>query len=187
MRRDRRQPDRPASQSHDATAGLIGNTLVALGRQPERARAGRRRSGPAAGGLLEVLRHDPPVQNTRRFLARDGVVAGRDAGRGCGAGRPRGGQPRSGGQSRAPSASIPLRKERRIFTFGAGVHACPGDALAVAIARAGVERLILAGLDLEHFAANVTYRPSANARIPGGRRMKRNDILGHPDTEVEHR
>ena len=33
---------------------------------------------------------------------------------------------------------------------------------------AGVERLLLTGLDLERFAAAVTYRPSVNARIPGG-------------------
>jgi cytochrome P450 len=65
-----------------------------------------------------------------------------------------------------PGRFDPFRQEPRSFTFGAGAHACPGQALAVTIARAGVERLILAGLDLERFAAAVTYRPSANVRIP---------------------
>jgi cytochrome P450 len=53
-----------------------------------------------------------------------------------------------------------------IFTFGAGPHACPGETLAVTIAQAGIEALLRAGVDLEGLAENVTYRPSANCRIP---------------------
>ena len=57
------------SQAYEATAGLIGNTLVALGRHGDL----RERAGAEAGFLpaviREVVRHDPPVQNTRRFLA----------------------------------------------------------------------------------------------------------------------
>ena len=34
------------------------------------------------------------------------------------------------------------------------------------IAQAGIETLLHAGLDLERLATSVTYRPSANARIP---------------------
>jgi cytochrome P450 len=155
-------------QSHDATAGLIGNTLVALGRDRELRERVAADPGLLPAVLLEVLRHDPPVQNTRRFLARDGVVAGQEMREGdavlvllAAANRDPEANPR-------PERFDPCRQERRIFTFGAGVHACPGDALAVAIARAGVERLLLAGLDPERFAAGVAYRPSANARIPGG-------------------
>ena len=155
-------------QSHDATAGLIGNTLVALGRH----RGTRERLAadpdllPAV--LLEVLRHDPPVQNTRRFVARDGIVAGQEMREGDAVLVLLAAANRDPAVHPAPERFDPFREERRIFTFGAGVHACPGDTLAVAIARAGVERLLLAGLDLERFAAGVTYRPSANARIPGG-------------------
>lgn len=59
-----------------------------------------------------------------------------------------------------------FRRDRRIFTFGAGIHACPGDRFAIAIARAGAEALLRAGLDPERFAATRTYRPLANVRVP---------------------
>lgn len=153
-------------QAHDATAGLIGNTLVALGRHPEvRARvAADPDLLPAV--LREVLRYDPPVQNTRRFVARDGIVAGQEMREGdavlvllAAANRDPAVQPHS-------ECFDPFRPEPRSFTFGAGAHACPGQALALAIACAGVERLILTGLDLQRFAATVTYRPSANVRVP---------------------
>lgn len=42
----------------------------------------------------------------------------------------------------------------------------PGEALAITIAQAGIEALLQAGIDLERLAENVTYRPSANTRIP---------------------
>jgi cytochrome P450 len=156
-------------QSHDATAGLIGNTLVALGRNPGTRERLAADPDLLPAVLLEVLRHDPPVQNTRRFVARDGDVAGQEMREGDAVLVLLAAANRDPAANPAPERFDPFRKERRTFTFGAGVHACPGDALAVTIARAGVERLLLAGLDPERFAAAVTYRPSANARIPAGK------------------
>jgi len=155
-------------QSHDATAGLIGNTLVALGRHPGTRERVAADPDLLPAVLLEVLRHDPPVQNTRRFVARDGIVAGQAMKEGDAVLVLLAAANRDPAVNPNPERFDPFRQERRIFTFGAGVHACPGDALAVAIARAGVERLLLDGLDPERFAAAVTYRPSANARIPAG-------------------
>ncbi|HEV8584515.1 MAG TPA: cytochrome P450 [Methylomirabilota bacterium] len=146
-------------QAHDATAGLIGNTLVALGRHPE-ARA------DLGASVAEVVRFDPPVQNTRRFLAADGVVAG---------------QPMKAGDTilvvlaaanhdpaanASPERFDPRRRERTAFTFGRGPHACPGEAIATAIATAGVEALLAAGVDPASLTRDVRYRPSANVRIP---------------------
>ncbi len=116
--------------------------------------------------LLEVLHYDPPVQNTRRFVARDGVVAGRRMREGDAVLVVLAAANRDPAANADPERFDPFRKDRRIFTFGAGVHACPGEALALTIARAGVERLIRTGFDLERFAATITYRPSANVRIP---------------------
>ena len=59
-----------------------------------------------------------------------------------------------------------FRKQRRIFSFGVGAHACPGEALATTIAKAGVERLIASGVAFGRLAETVNYRASANARIP---------------------
>src|SRR5205823_10079544 len=58
------------TQSYEATAGLIGLTLVALARRPEL----RARDFEAV--VREVARHDAPVQNTRRFVARAVTIAG---------------------------------------------------------------------------------------------------------------
>src|SRR5262249_27519279 len=64
------------TQAYEATAGLIGNTLLALARRPERRERARAEPGLLPQVVYEVLRHDPPVHNTRRFLAAAGVIAG---------------------------------------------------------------------------------------------------------------
>jgi cytochrome P450 len=114
--------------------------------------------------VREVLRYDSPVQNTRRFVAEDCVIAG---------------QPVRAGEAilvllaaanRDPAANPHpdrfdlARSERRLFTFGLGAHACPGEQLASAIAVAGVQHLLASGLDPR--GLRWSYRPSANARIP---------------------
>jgi cytochrome P450 len=153
-------------QAHDATAGLIGNTLLALASH----RGLRRRLGAHPGELAaviqEVLLFDPPVQNTRRFLARAGLVAGRQMRQGdvilvalAAANRDPAANP-------SPDRFDVARKDRRIFTLGAGAHACPGGALAAAIAAAGVGEALRRGVDLEALAEEVSYYPSANVRIP---------------------
>ena len=64
------------SQACEATAGLIGNTLLALGRYPDvLARVTTDRAFLVAV-VREVVRHDAPVQNTRRFVAESGTIAG---------------------------------------------------------------------------------------------------------------
>ncbi|HEY8293257.1 MAG TPA: cytochrome P450 [Thermomicrobiales bacterium] len=152
-------------QAYDATAGLIGNVLLALASHPDvHARL------VADRGLLpqmieEVLRYDPPVQNTRRFVADDGEIAGQAMHEGeeilvilAAAGRDPSANPR-------PERFDIFREDPRISTFGAGVHTCPGASLATTIARAGIAQLLASGADPERLAKPVTYRPSQNVRI----------------------
>jgi cytochrome P450 len=154
------------SQSYEATAGLIGNTLVALGRHEDvRRRAGAER-GFLAAVVREVVRHDPPVQNTRRFVAEAGTVGDQAM---------QAGDPvlvvlaaanRDPIENPDPARFDPLRRERLAFTFGFGAHACPGEMLATLITTTGVAELLAAGVEPERLAESVTYRPSANMRIP---------------------
>lgn len=130
-------------QAYDSTAGLIGNTLLALAANPE---------ADLHQTLMSVLRYDPPVQNTRRFVAEDGVVAGRSL--------------KAGDVVLAVLAAANRDSTGELFSFGLGPHACPGETLAITIAQAGIEALLLAGVDLKGLAEDVTYRPSANCRIP---------------------
>jgi cytochrome P450 len=153
-------------QAYDATAGLIGNTLLALGRDGglrERAAAD---AGLLAEVVLETLRHDPPVQNTRRFVARDGVVAGAAMRENDAILVVLAAANRDPAANPDPDRFDPFRPDRRIFTFGAGGHACPGERLATTIAQAGVEALLRIGIDTERFAGALAYRPATNLRVP---------------------
>ena len=151
------------SQAYEATAGLIGNTLVTLGRLRGGTSADR---GDLETFVREVVRFDPPVHNTRRFVARDVTVAGQSMKTGdvvlvilAAANR----DPRANPD---PSRFDPLRSPRQAFTFGSGPHACPGEAIATTIATAGVRALLTGGVEPERLAARVSYRPSANTRVP---------------------
>lgn len=154
------------TQAHDATAGLIGATLVALARHP--GLVARLAAEPALLGAVveEAARHDSPVQNTRRWLAEPATVAGVALQAGecvivllAAANRDPAANP-------APYRFDPDRAERRLFTFGVGGHACPGKALAITIATAAVERLLADGLDPRRLDPAPAYVPSANSRIP---------------------
>lgn len=133
------------SQTHEATAGLIGNCIVALLRDPALQEPQR-----AQALVHEVARHDPPVQNTRRFVARPTNVAG---------------------VALAPGDVILLllaaaghdeQSHSQTAAFGHGRHACPGQAIALTIAASAINHLLAAPLP----AMSWTYAPSANARLP---------------------
>jgi cytochrome P450 len=159
-------------QSHDATAGLIGNALVALAGHPETRERAASDPGLLHQVLLETLRFDPPVQNTRRFVARDGALAGQAVKEGDVILAVLAAANRDPALNPDPGRFAPFRQDRRMFTFGHGAHACPGETLALAIARTGIEELLRAGLDPEGFAATRSYRPSGNARIPFGKESR---------------
>jgi cytochrome P450 len=153
-------------QPYEATAGLIGNTLLTLARRPElRAQV---EADPSLLGevVSEVLRYDSPVHNTRRFVVRDGIAAGRWMKAGdiilvvlAAANRDPLANP-------DPDRFDIYRKNRKTFSFGAGAHACPGEALAHTIATTGIKRLIESGFAFESLSTEPPYRESANVRIP---------------------
>lgn len=168
-------PDRPnvvanaigfLSQPYEATAGLIGNALVALSREPglrERVRTEPARLPDLVG---EVLRHDPPVQNTRRFVDRGGVVAGVAVQEGDAILVVLAAANRDPALHAEPDAFRLDRPDRRLLTFGSGPHACPGDRLAAAIACGAVEALLEADVPLEGLGDARRYLPLVNVRIP---------------------
>jgi cytochrome P450 len=115
--------------------------------------------------IEEVLRYDPPGQNTRRFLAQNGCVAGQAMQEGDGILVVLAAANRDPALNPNPERFDIFRKNRHMFTFGAGPHSCPGETLAALIAQAGVEQLMVSGADLEHLAATVVYRPSVAVRM----------------------
>lgn len=154
------------SQTFEATAGLLGNTLVCLQRVPALRTSVQRAPACLAQIVSEVVRFDPSIQNTRRFLAADATI---------------GGQPMKSGDAlllvlacanrdpavnAAPDVFDADRTERKVYTFGLGVHQCPGQLLAESIATAAVRVLLERALAFDAITAPIAYRPSANARIP---------------------
>jgi cytochrome P450 len=153
-------------QGYEAGAGLLGNTLLALGARPALLTALRRAGAGLEAVLLEVLRHDAPVHNTRRFVDEAAVVAGAPMEAGDAVLVVLASANRDAEANPSPDAFRPARKQRRLFGHGSGVHACPGASLSLTIARAGVACLLALDVPLATLARAVSYRPSYNVRIP---------------------
>lgn len=136
-------------QSCEAGAGLLGNALVMAGRRGVSEPLTRE----AARALIDdVVRHDPPLHNTRRFMAGSAEIAG---------------QRIAAGQTvllvLAAAAQIEPQAD---WTFGAQRHACPGSTLARRHAADALLHLLRAGTDPAALAARFSYRPLPNARVP---------------------
>ena len=148
------------SQTYDATAGLIGNVILALMQNPSL----RRDTLPLGDLIAEVQRFDPSVQNTRRFVAAPCEIEGVSLDPGdvllvllASANR----DPQLNDD---PDTFTVKRPDRRSFTFGAGPHQCPGQALALSIAIASVRQILAVNPVLDHLEWR--YRPSLNGRVP---------------------
>lgn len=146
------------SQTFEATAGLLGNGLIACWREGGAPAA---TLAALAALVAETARFDPAIQNTRRFVARATRVAGTDLAAGDAVLLCLAAASRDPVFNAEPERFMLARQTRRLFGFGHGPHACPGQALAQRIATAGLREL--ARLPARDWG----YRPSVNARIPG--------------------
>jgi len=154
------------SQTCDATAGLLGNSLIAWVREPSLRQAPRTRDGLQAI-VEETARHDPSVHNTRRFAAEPITIAGTPLAAGDAVLLVLAAANRDPAFNPDPDGFKLIRERRRMLGFGHGMHACPGQALACTLAAAGLDALLQRQPDLGAVRARGwSYRPSANARIP---------------------
>ncbi|MGJ7493044.1 cytochrome P450 [Variovorax sp. ZT4R33] len=155
------------SQACDGTAGLVGLGLLALARAP--GLAAQLRADPAAFApfVAEVARHDPPIQNTRRYVATAGALHGAVLAPGDGVLLLLGAAQRDATLDPAPDDFRLARSERHLLGFGHGAHACPGRAAALAIAASALHHLIDRGLEPATLAnGGWGFHASVNARIP---------------------
>lgn len=153
-------------QSYEATAGLIGNGLIALARHPELAARARHDPEFLDPILREVLRHDPPIQNTRRFLAGDVSLFGAEMKAGETVLLLLAAANRDAAVNPDPETFDPNRENAALFTFSAGAHRCPGSEMAIVLARGAVQQVLTSRIDLAALTKGVGYRPSMNARVP---------------------
>lgn len=144
--------------AYEAAAGLIGNSLLALLREPE-----EERSGPQDMDALvcAVSRFDPPVQNTRRMVTRDCEI---------------GGVQLKAGQKILLLLAAASRDVRGGCAYGLGFGAedCTHHALACALASGALQGMLSAmrdqwqGPPLQAWLQTLrwTYRSSSSLRIP---------------------
>lgn len=154
------------SQTYEATAGLVGNSLVALMTQPGARRALDVSPDQISQWVQETARHDPPVQNTRRFAAQDMQLCGVPLKAGDAVLLLLAAANRDPAANDRPQHVLLHRPLRRAFGFGRGRHACPGQDLAQGIATGAFQALLQQGPALSAADMAWTYRPSANARLP---------------------
>lgn len=140
------------TQTHDACAGLVANSVRRIARN--------RSATPAPVDLAvaikavgDVIRSDPPVQNTRRFLHAPAVICDRTL--------------EKGDVILVVLASAPSgpAADSVAWTFGLGAHACPGRSPASTVAAIGVQAILDSGVDLSSLASGTAYHPLSNARI----------------------
>jgi cytochrome P450 len=159
------------TQAHEATAGLIGNTLLALAREEEAAArlaatANRLDRAALEPFVTEVARFDPPVHNTRRFVPRETILTGERLAAGDVVLVLLAAANRDPAANSDPDRFDTNRRAPRSFTFGAGAHACPGAPLAVALAAEIVAQVLAAGIAPGALLPGFVYRPSLNTRVP---------------------
>ncbi len=163
------------SQTFEATAGLLGNAVVALATRPDlltELQANPQACRDTTRLLVEeVCRFDAPIQNTRRFVARDTEILG------C---RLRaddtvllllGSANRDTALNARADEFLLQREQRNYFDFGRGSHACPGQQIALTIAASALTSWLQAwpsplSPHTQLQRLTWTYHPSVNARIP---------------------
>ncbi|UTH76145.1 hypothetical protein [Chromobacterium sp. IIBBL 290-4] len=132
-------------QSRDAGAGLLSAAIAWRGEAPWDWRD--------EGQWSQRLRADPVLHHTRRFVAEDVELAGQRL--------------KAGDQVLvllAAAAQDPAGPGEAM-DFGRGRHACPGEGLALAIARGALRALEEAGADWSALLKQMVFLPIPNARI----------------------
>ena len=152
------------SQTYEASSGLISNALTCLIQYPDQREQLSQQPKLIPAFVTEACRLHSPVQNTRRFVISDTVVAGIHL--------------RAGERillllaaaNIDPAIHVqPLefdiaRANHRLYSFGSGRHACPGTAIALAISHSAIEVLLAQHIAWEQL--NWRYRRSLNGRLP---------------------
>ncbi len=147
---------------NETTTNLIGNGMLALGRNPASMAALRSNPGLMRGAIEEMLRYDGPVQATFRTATKDTTVGGTLIAAGMGVFVIIAAANRDPAQFKDPEKFDITRESNEQVAFGEGIHFCIGAPLA------RMEGSIAIGSALERFPnlrlknpdAPVTYKGS---------------------------
>jgi cytochrome P450 len=167
------------SQTYEASAGLLGNTVAALAREPQLWEylqpTMQTDAWPTAVRHVvnAVCRWDAPIQTTRRWLAEDAHILGADLPACAAVVLLLGSANRDASVFAKPDAVLPSGEDQSYFSFGRGLHVCPGRTLAIDVVSATLAQWLQqwprSGNGIDLLGLNDlcwSYRPSANARLP---------------------
>ena len=154
------------SQTYEATAGLLGNSLVALASHAGLLHQVRDHPDGWRQLVLETSRHDASVQNTRRFISMPTHIAGVGLQAGDVVVLLLAAANRDPAFNAHPEQFLLHRPDRCTFSFSRGAHACPGQALAAEIVSTALTCLFETWSEKEVADLAWTYHSSANARLP---------------------
>jgi cytochrome P450 len=130
---------------NETTTNLIGNGMLALGRNPGAMAALRSKPELMRGAIEEMLRYDGPVQATFRTATKDVVVGGTPIAAGTGVFVIVAAADRDPAQFKDPETFDIARAPNEHLAFGDGIHFCIGAPLA------RLEGSIAIGTALERF------------------------------------
>ncbi|HXN14631.1 MAG TPA: cytochrome P450 [Candidatus Acidoferrales bacterium] len=146
---------------NETTTNLIGNGMLALGRNPSSMAALRSRPELMRGAIEEMLRYDGPVQSTFRTATRDTVVGGTPIASGMGVFTIIAAANRDPAHFKDPEKFDIVREPNDHVAFGEGIHFCIGAPLA------RLEGSIAIGAALERFPDLRVKNPDAPITYKG--------------------
>ncbi|MGH7813304.1 MAG: cytochrome P450 [Candidatus Binataceae bacterium] len=146
---------------NETTTNLIGNGMLALGRNPGAIAALRANPALLKGAIEEMLRYDGPVQSTFRTATRDTVVGGMPVSAGTGAFAILAAANRDPARFKDPDTFDIAREPSDHLAFGDGIHFCIGAPLA------RLEGAVAIGAMLERFPTLRLENPGAPLTYKG--------------------
>jgi cytochrome P450 len=151
---------------HETTSGTIGNSIVALARNPEF------RAGLSAdpddnlAAVDELLRYDTPVQATDRTVISEFTVGDKTLPAGAVVLVVVGAANRDPRRFDRPNELLLDRADGRAISFGRGPHHCIGASLARVETAAALTAFVNAFPQYELDEAGLVWRPSTTFRGP---------------------
>ena len=146
---------------NETTTNLIGNGMLALGRNPESMAALRAKPELMRSAIEEMLRYDGPVQSTFRTATKDTTVGGTAMAAGMGVFVIVAAANRDPAQFKDPEKFDITREPNEHMALGEGIHFCIGAPLA------RLEGAIAIGSALERFPRLRLKNPDAAVTYKG--------------------
>lgn len=151
---------------HETTAGLLGNSLLALQHHPDAKAQLLEEPDIVDNAVEELIRYDSPVQGTDRIATTDFELAGNAVKAGQMLGIFLGAANRDPRRYDRPDALQLDRPQPRPLSFGHGIHHCLGAALARLEAKVALPMFLQAFPDYRIDEGRLEWKRSITLRGP---------------------